>query len=98
MSCTRTQINENQGAMIDGDYGQVRSTSREPFLPSFCRTYFTNGHYNIHIGEENSKKRESFHQTCKHHQYYVMCVGIKAGQREEWRDITKEMVNYFGAE
>ena len=84
--------------MVDRDHGQMGCTSGEFFSSSLCRTCFKNGYYDEDVSEKNCQKAESFHQTSEDHQYNVMDVSVSAGQREERRGITKEMVNFIGAE
>lgn len=84
--------------MVNDDYGQMGGTSGKPFSSSFSRTCFKNSCYDADVREKDCQKTDSFHQTSEDYQNNVMHVSIRAGQREEWGDITEEMVNFFGAE
>lgn len=70
----------------------------ESFSSSLGRTCFKNSCYDADIREKNCQKADSFHQISEDHQNNIMYIHVRAGQREEWGDITKEMVNFSGAE
>lgn len=84
--------------MVDGDHGQMGSAGGKPFSSSLSRTCFKNSYDDVEIREKNCQKTGSFHQVSKDNQNNVMHVRVRAGQGEEWGDITKEMVNFIGAE